>query len=222
MKERPILFSGAMVRAILDGSKTQTRRVVKYPARWAHYCAMRDLMDGGIDDPPWPHCLGENGRYNKLPCPYGKPGDRLWVRETWRTDEIYDEFSPATLQEGLPIKYEVDDEATGIVAFGLGRIRQSIFMRRWMSRILLEIVSVRVERLQDISEADAVAEGVEPIGGGMFKVYQREPEFPEQVACLYASISYRQLWKSINGGESWDANPFVWVVQFKRVEGGRA
>lgn len=194
MKERPILFSAAMVRAILDGTKTQTRRIVTDES-------VITLHSDGSPAKAQPKCK------------FGQAGDRLWVRETWRTDDGCDALSPSVLDEGTPIKYEVDDDATGIVPFGWGRIRQSIFMRRWMSRITLEIVSVRVERLQDISEADAMAEGVDgncPVGH--IPSYQKSP-------CVY---HYAQLWESINGPGSWDANPFVWVVEFKRVERSEA
>jgi hypothetical protein len=223
MKSRPILFSGAMVRAILDGSKTQTRRVVKLTDS-GRVKAAGSARNWHLDDPN-----------AVLACPYGQPGDRLYVRETWG---IFDAGSK-WVENGQPLDsdtefgvvYKADDHGgkqgecywktapAGSRCWATDeKFHPSIHMPRWASRITLEIVSVRVERLQEISEEDAKAEGVEPIGGGLFQVYQRDPKFPNQVACLAATISYRQLWNSINGPGSWDTNPFVWVVEFRRVQ----
>lgn len=177
MKSRPILFSAPMVTAILDGTKTQTRRTWK-------------PRPGKFDDQP-----------HLERCPYGQPGDQFWVKETYRTDQILDNISPKHIEEGQPIKYECDDEATSIVPFGWGRIRQSIFMRKWMSRITLQITNIRVERLQDISPDDCRAEGM--------------PHGNNDIGVRYG---YGQLWNQINGPGSWDQNPYVWVVEFKRIQ----
>lgn len=190
MNERPILFSAPMVRAILDGRKTQTRRALTAKA-----IAYIDEHQG-FREPS-----------NSQVCPYGQPGDRLWVKETWRTDVILDAYAPRELAEMQPIKFEADDESTAIVAFGWGKVRQSIFMRRWMSRITLEIVSVCVERLNLISDEDALAEGVGPAD-------------PNWVGTVYDGkwrAAYRSLWEDINGEGSWAANPWVWVLEFRRV-----
>jgi hypothetical protein len=174
MKERPILFSGPMVRAILDGRKTQTRRVVK-------------LRNDSCGDPIMPNDP-------RMPCPFGGPGDRLWVKET---------HGPSA--GGMV--YRADG---GTACPDGGKWRPSIFMPRWASRITLEVTGVRVERLQDISQADAMAEGVTQ---GVYRgltgsiVATCEDQVVE---------GYRELWQSINGPGSWDANPWVWVVEFKR------
>jgi len=185
MKERPILMSAPMVRAILAGTKTQTRRVAKGEAlRWL----VRDgFTPGFVADPG-----------NRL-CPYGQPGDRLWVREShwWFKDEhdpVTGYFPPPLTIED--VEYRADGEKPGRAW------RPSIHMPRWASRITLEVTSVRVERLQDISEADAISEGIPT------------SDVSPPDACRFA---YRLLWESINGPGSWDANPFVWVVSFRRI-----
>lgn len=212
MKERPILFSGAMVRAILDGSKTQTRRVVKGldPDRLAE--TMTPAQHARIQR-ELPEAFG--ARYF---CPFGQPGDRLWVRETW---------SPTAL-DGV-YQYRASGGLPGTTW------KPSIHMPRKACRIELEIVSVRVERLQDISEADADAEGCErldserydrdmtlcPTCGGtrLHRALAPSGGVIEDVDCLgcdtYAK-RYRHLWESINGADSWHANPWVWVIEFKR------
>jgi len=208
MKERPILFSAPMVRAILAGTKTQTRRTVK----------PQTLLRRPITDAGFGFLVG--GRDYR--SSYGQPGDRLWVKETWRTDFILDSYAPRELAETQPIKFDADGESTGIVAFEWGKVRQSIFMRRWMSRITLEIVSVRVERLNEISEADARAEGIEEVpdnspfcGKPGWRDYSGDGLLPFDYDKPQAS--YRTLWESINGPGSWAANPWVWVVEFRRV-----
>lgn len=237
-KERPILFSGPMVRSILAGEKTQTRRVVKQ-AR------------GRV----WPYGDGEWATYGEevhvdvFACPYGKPGDRLWVRETWA------EHHPVGIQPGrfsmagragIPgpprVAYRVIYRADGdpIRVWHCGGFpyrtvdgpsdeidarhpsvcsefpgwRPSIHMPRWASRILLEVTDVRVERVQDISEADCYSEGL-PIPGP----YQ--PGTREAVEVVLPA--FRDLWDSINAkrGQGWDVNPWVWVVEFKRLEAPR-
>lgn len=164
MKERPIIFSGPMVRALLAGTKTQTRRICKLEVR------------AGMPEPEWASLL--------KCCPYGQPGLKLWVRETFR--------------ECNGTEKRIDYRATTDVPNPNANWRPSIFMPRAASRITLEIMSVRVERLRDISEADAMAEGV-----GI------------QCESPMAVMEYSLLWESINGAGSWDANPWVWVVSFK-------
>lgn len=153
IKERPILFSAPMVRAILEGRKTVTRRVCKpQPSANAHTtCASGTPMGAW-----W-----ETGK-DIIRCPYGKPGDRLWVRETWAADAQVDAVAPGDLSQSEPIHYAADGAArqTGCAMIKPGKGRPSIHMPRWVSRILLEITAMRVERLQDISEEQAVAEGL--------------------------------------------------------------
>jgi hypothetical protein len=208
MKERPILFSAPMVRAILDGRKTQTRRIVKsHPTRQLYH--LERLPSGEWRDEEV--SLGV--------CPYGQPGDRLWVKETWYTDAP-DEYRPTELSEAWNTVEYVADDGPDVVR--CRKLRPSIFMRRWMSRITLEITAVRVERLQDISSDDARAEGIEVAkfasdpGVQAYRDYAQKYYDPFE---WYSSAvdSYRSLWESINGDGSWSANPFVWVLEFKRV-----
>lgn len=209
MKERPILFNAPMVRAILDGRKTQTRRIVKG-------CGLDWLNDGFT-----PEFVAD---YQNRLCPYGIPGDRLWVRETWQgpliDEELEEEFrqSPDYFKKPSFCAYRATDTLDAINADGeeLGW-RPSIHMPRWASRILLEIVSVRVERFQDISDSgpqnDCTAEGV-------FHCGMAVPTYEEWHGDGFNSSEkwmYKKLWESINGAGSWVTNPWVWVVEFKRV-----
>ena len=204
MKERPILFSGEMVQAILDGRKTQTRRVIKPQPKL--YSAMHRfntfIQWKDIDAKEIFAVI-----FIASHCPYGQPGgDRLWVRETWAelcaTDELSGEVDLAYKATGWP------DGEFGPDRNGKGW-RPAIFMPRWASRITLEVTGVRVERLQDISYEDAEAEGA-PIEGGSIVQNRR--------------IGFEHLWDSINAkrGYGWDANPWVWVIKFRRVESGTA
>lgn len=212
-KERPILFSAPMVRALLDGTKTQTRRI----------CRAAQLRDDGTehrDADGWP--LYDDSKVSEeefvMPPPYGKPGDRLWVREAFRLTDTFDADSPNRVAERCldagyskpwaPLQFEADYDQRNWMNVGTptfptmspkaGKLRPGIHQPRWASRIDLEVTGVRVERLQDISDADALAEGV-----------AGHPDGPWH--------AYRSLWTLINGAGSWDANPWVWVVEFRRV-----
>jgi hypothetical protein len=178
VKERPILFSGPMVRAILQGRKTQTRRIVKgQPALWLNDSVMGQFIS--TDD----HLISM--------CPYGKPGDRLWVRETH-------------CKYGGGFIYRADYGNLTPISDGVGGPwKPSIHMPRAASRITLEIVSVRAELLHEITESDAIAEGCQCAG---------------VPASLTNRGAFAKLWESINGPESWAANPWVWVVEFRRCE----
>ena len=229
MIERPILFSGEMVRAILDGWKKQTRRVVK-PQPEAVHDGEPYWFIGGYRAwnyrPPSAVPLRAGG--NPLPCPYGQPGDRLWVRETWKPHcegPISPEFPLGTC-----VKYQADGACvkpeTWSVEEGFWceareettRWRPSIHMPRWASRLTLEIERVRVERVQAITEADAAAEAV-TIGKirqsagypAPWRGYMRDENQVE---------AFNRLWDSINAkrGFGWAVNPWVWAITFKRVE----
>ncbi|WP_368755168.1 hypothetical protein [Klebsiella oxytoca] len=202
MKERGMIFNGKMVRAILDGRKTQTRRTVK---PLPDEDGLAKVING-----PWVDTSERNYR-----CPFGDVGDRIWVRETWAEAgasapdlKLY----RANYPEHVPSHYENVPPANEI------RWTPSIHMPRWASRILLEIIDVRVERLNAISEHDAQAEGVAKLRGGFWQHYQ--PGWTQHQ--LSARGSFVTLWKSIYGEESWNSNPWVWVIEFKRVEGGAA
>lgn len=235
MKERPILFNTAMVKAILEGRKTQTRRVLKAqppltdkkimplytmePEPKVTEVTMHEVIDNGM---PFPSSIS---RHN---CPYGKIGDQLWVRETWSTVNLYGEIALAYKADGEVIrvvenesfqdedglinyddprleKYSFAPWADDLLEGKEGNWKPSIHMPRWASRFLLEITNIRVERLNEISELDCLKEGV----GSPILRDCKKPKF-------------MQLWESINGLDSWAANPWVWVVEFKVIQGGES
>lgn len=210
MKERPIPFSAPMVHAILAGTKTQTRRMVK-PVGDDDGFVLQDYGRGW-----WPY-RSDDGESpmkgdNEIPhaCPYGQPGERLWVREAWAAPHAFDHLPPRLIEPGTRITYASDPDGIG----GL-RGRPGMFMPRWASRIALEVTGVRVERLQDISEADAVAEGLEQVQPGRWRIYGPHTDGADMD--VSPRVSYRSLWESINGDGSWDENPWVWVVEFRRI-----
>ncbi|EDR6078695.1 hypothetical protein A8D40_002951 [Salmonella enterica subsp. enterica serovar Barranquilla] len=194
MSERGMIFNAEMVNAILSGRKTQTRRPIKWKQTRFTEIAERD--DGSL----WPWAEDcERGGDIWFACPFGEVGDCIWVRETWAEAgasapdlKLYRANYPAH----VPTHYENVPPAEDV------RWTPSINMPRWASRITLEITDVRVERLNSITESDAEAEGVTDTGFGDLLV-----------------DGFRYLWKSIYGDDSWQANPWVWVIEFKRVEG---
>ncbi|PLD29615.1 morphogenetic protein [Klebsiella pneumoniae] len=204
MTERGMIFNGEMVRALLDGRKTQTRRPVKFPV---HDKNLGCELAGN-------ELAGELSAGNYLNSAFGKPGDRIWVRETWAEAgasapdlKLY----RANYPEHVPSIYENVPPAEEI------RWTPSIHMPRWASRILLEITDVRVERLNAISQEDAQAEGMELAG---WRPTYSDPDSGGEVMTPYDNFA--ELWSSIYGDESWKANPWVWVISFGRVEGGAA
>jgi len=214
-RERPILFNGDMVRAILEGRKTMTRRVMKHqPGEVTAVGRPLFFQDG------------DTGRRVSPKCPYGQPGDRLWVRETWmnlKGTGVSGSPDPKFNPKQIPVAYRAECTAEGEDAridMGL-KWRPSIYMPRWASRINLEITGVRVERLQGISEEDAKAEGIEPVGGpasvSPWRNYRIGKDGEMSLHCSAPSRSFMTLWESINGPGSWDANPWVWVVEFRRL-----
>ena len=212
VKERPVLFSGPMVRAILDGRKTQTRRVIDRMTGFKVNQFDRSNTPGY----DW-HFRCQRGLWQDMDhaevlsrCPYGQSGDRLWCRETFAT--AHD--NPCIDNAGTV--YRATDPDWGLME-GF-RWKPSIFMPRWASRITLEITDVRVERLHDIDNDGCVAEGISASGKAV-----RMPDGSYAQAGRYESKAstvrqlFSELWTEINGPNSWAANPFVWVIEFKKV-----
>lgn len=200
MKERPILMSAPMVRAILDGRKTQTRRISK-----CHEGGGRRYFDDHERTSP---------RLDFSRHSYGAPGDRLWVKETWRPGWSYGGEYPTVQYRSTETAHIGDKDSPVMETEGIfggaphaiingGKWKSPIFMPRWASRILLEVTAVRVERLKSITVSDAMAEG-----------YDGSIDDP-----LDPSIKwYSALWEQINGAGSWDENPWVWVIEFRRID----
>jgi hypothetical protein len=233
IKERPILFSAPMVRAILDGRKTVTRRAVKVQPR-----SRADIGRYGKGQP-----FIRNPDVTKLnpECPFGKPGEWLWVRETWYCDHSEVMSGPYLKPNDLDISEARDDGTLVYAADGLTPYeadqpvwKPSIHMPRWASRILLEITDVRVERLQDISDEQAQAEGIIPVPKtteGSHQFWRNYHLSGDGTFCVRTpKESFESLWCHVAGGSfpkgaaayqasphSWNANPWVWVVEFKRV-----
>ena len=214
MKTRPILFSAPMVHAILDGTKTQTRRIVR--GAGGSVAVTKDVIGTQPNDLWWIAGAEAGGSSSFVRCPYGLPGDHLWVRETWAllTGNGHRLVYRA---DGEPI---TNDPQTGKrVPVDPMRWTPSIFMRRHQSRITLEITSVRVERLQAITEEDARAEGIHEFrlpNGSIFGVQGVRGDDVGSTAVE----AYATLWDQINASRApWSSNPWVWVVSFKRLEG---
>ncbi|ROU13713.1 hypothetical protein EB837_12365 [Kluyvera ascorbata] len=241
MKERGMIFNGEMVRAILEGRKTQTRRIMTIQPEHSEM-GLRRVIDSknGRDDGKYfwsqSDACGLKARSKVFGCPHGSIGDRVWVRETWSqlgnedgcaidwNDELVKGGGPEAARiyrascEQKPGNYglwSIPDDAfwkphTDNMEFE-GAWRPSIHMPRWASRILLEITDVRVERLNDISDEDAKAEGIAKSHKYPDTYLTPKGDFAD------ADIAFQRLWESIYGEESWAANPWVWVIEFKRV-----
>lgn len=228
MKERPILFNGEMVRAILSGRKTQTRR--ERGLEWTNM-SMPDMWDIVVmQDDGALFTLDDGGiaRETFIKCPYGKIGDRLWVREAWEV-LVVDHHDVAIGYAATPeITKNIDREMlTSEQDEQIARFEKksgfvpSIHMPRWASRITLEITNVRVERLQDISEDDAKAEGLRYHSlynewGGVEKHPCSRPECPQWRWYETPVEAFKNLWDSIN--QNWQQNPWVWVIEFKVIK----
>jgi hypothetical protein len=224
MKERPVLMRAPMVRALLNGTKTQTRRVAK-PVK--HHDLGNLYTHGALVLEHEPSHVIERA------CPYGRLGDKLWVRETFYCDsafypdgvgvncrwrEVDGERVPIPVDEQRvemleSMYYRANGEPEWEGAEGPTPWRPSIHMPRWASRITLEITEVRVQRLQDISEEDARAEGVERF----LDTFYSGLEPRGKNAHASARGAYGSLWEHINGAGSWDANPWVWAISFLRI-----
>lgn len=222
IKERPILFNAPMVRAILDGRKTQTRRIIKNvdPENFP-YCGTFDEVNGFpvitfADD------TGDSVTSRIFAsCKFGKPGDRLWVRETFSYHEIPEGepfYYPADrLRECVDHDYGFHYWADGQPEFSnWSKPKPSIHMPRSASRILLEVTNVRVERLNEISEEDAMAEGIN-IPAPHVGIDSAGGSIESETISWAPSDYYKELWESINGKGSWNLNPWVWVVEFKEI-----
>lgn len=241
MKERPILFSAPMVRAILEGRKTQTRRVMKPqpPSIEAVRALYGDYHLKNIHQPDVWSVMGSvwavrqllgtecrEGRLGEWRCPYGAPGDRLWVREAWQAihvsidpetgygDDVYEaEAIPKDSQHGYwSVAYRATDAQADYHKDDRGFVwRPGIHMPRWASRITLEVANVRVERVHAIAPDDVTAEGITEEDARCDGECGATP-------CSMLVPAFKGLWHEINGQESWDANPWVWVVEFKRIQ----
>lgn len=214
MTERPILFSGAMVRALLAGTKTQTRRVVKpQPTGFVGGPGVTNSDGSPAPLVPIDEYFGPCGR--EIVCPYGQTGDHLWVREAFM-HEPADYCWEASVS--IPCRPAVTTYRADFPNSQPGEgWKPSIHMPRALSRITLEITGVRVERLQAISESDCWAEGIEEVMHDFDEASQCD--MAKRLGCCIedAKPLYAQLWESINGPGSWEANPWVWVVEFRRL-----
>lgn len=215
MTERPILFSAEMVRAILAGRKTQTRRKMKVQPYADSIVTVKHyhptVIDRHGDMQPGPEIFGAlwgNGEYG-LRCPYGAPGDLLWVREGFAVQpELWaDNRGPQPIHytADLVVGFAGEPDTRQIEDY---RSKPSIHMPRWASRITLRITDVRVERVQDITEDDARAEGVAPVG------WIDETD----VGMSSYREGFARLWNRINGSGAWEANPWVWALSFEMVK----
>lgn len=211
MKERPILFSAPMVRAILAGTKTQTRRMVKPQP-------LPELRDATVDQlgAHWVKRLSDDvSLESHVRCPYGAAGGKLWVRETIERGPLL--FRMGEMRDTAI--YAADGAETKLDTWPWQRdVLPSIHCPRGLSRITLEVTDVRVERLQDITERDVMAEGIEQVDGALDDAEIVRLAKASKLMLEDARASFAALWESINGAGSWVANPWVWVVSFRRVE----
>ncbi|EEA4684444.1 hypothetical protein DKF87_16755 [Salmonella enterica subsp. enterica serovar Newport] len=203
-----------MVRAILEGRKTQTRRVlatyqdaVKFCPEWDVNGKQIFIVLGEKDH------TGMNPVITAIPCPFGQPGDRVWVRETFRVHSRATDVATLVYRASVRNSWTEQTHRVPVAVCNKPATPEkwtpSIHMPRWASRITLEITDVRVERLRDLSEEDAKSEGIIPSAGGVLPGWEYR-------------INFRDLWMDIYGTDNWEANPWVWVIEFKRVEGGAA
>lgn len=238
MKERPILFSGPMVRALIDGRKTQTRRVVNFP-KWAD--AAGGVEFSGLNDGPAALCSA-TGCFADLTCRYGAAGDRLWVRETWRkkpyTRDRHQPHPDVMYRADIRHEGNLNQKHLARALDEAGQWTPAIHMFRWASRINLEVTGLRVERLKSIAREDAIAEGATErplprgellantgwscdwsrVGQSSKFAHNGKTLAERDIAMGTPYGAYANLWSEINGADSWAANPWVWVIEFKQVK----
>ena len=222
MRARPLVMSGEMVRATLDGRKTQTRRVIKdmtdhYFHRWGDTCALFSAFKSGL-------------RLTAVRCPYGQPGDLLYVREAWHAHKLDDNLLPAELSPSSPSRIWWHADESRDNADYIGKVRPSIHMPRWASRLTLTITGIRVERVQEISREDSIAEGIQRdtsafMQGGWWDYGGARLANGDPANITTNPVrSFEGLWDEINGKRrpgkpdlSWKANPWVWVITFRPI-----
>ncbi|BAK75774.1 hypothetical protein NH8B_0942 [Pseudogulbenkiania sp. NH8B] len=205
MKELPISFNAPMVRAILAGAKTQTRRIIK-PQPDHRTTRVSICRDQWMGNGPSGNGAGTAQWDPRRKSPFAV-GDRLWVRQTWRLPGIFNAPTVCTFARSL-VRHALDNGNKGASQY-----HRAMLMPRWASRILLEVVSVRAERLQDISDADAIAEGI-----GLNESAAGVPSTNPSGETLPVATFRRGVWEPIYGAEGWEANPWVWVVEFRRID----
>ena len=217
MSSKPILFSAEMVRAILDGKKTQTRRAIVPQIEWKEESIYQRRKSGTIDEFTFLEFIKK--------CKYGQIGDLLWVRETWKCEELYPSGLDGVRFAADGAFIEIENTIPASNAWGEanrpgGKWRPSIFMPRWASRINLEITGVCIDRVQYISREAAKAEGVSNIWIWDGERYAKHPEHFRRALLNPYVANYSVLWDEINAerGFGWDMNPWVWVIEFKRIE----
>lgn len=230
MKERSILLTTEMVRSILADQKTQARWVINPQPKQKSCAAMGPNEHRDHAQFYYETMSGSGGHRietDRIKCPYGQPGDRLWVRETTIRVEEHGYVGPvyvasdngqAMLDHGLA---PAPDDAVEVEPYDL-RLRPSALMPRSMARIILEVTSVRAERLNDISSEDALAEGIEVVGGATstcpYRNYRLGQAGEMAMHCSCPERSFMSLWESLYGADAWSSNPWVWVVAFRRLE----
>ncbi|EPP3317131.1 hypothetical protein ACT9D3_003910 [Salmonella enterica subsp. diarizonae serovar 50:r:z] len=218
MKERGMIFNAEMVNAILSGRKTQTRRIMKVQPGTPEFGLRRIIESSKANENGmyfWSQddACGIKARSKPFLFPYGEVGDRIWVRETFRVHSRATDVATLVYRASVRNSWTEQTHRVPVAVCNKPSTPEkwtpSIHMPRWASRILLEITDVRVERLRDLSEEDAKSEGITPSAGGVLPGWEYR-------------INFRDLWMDIYGTDNWEANPWVWVIEFKRVEGGAA
>lgn len=211
-REIRIQLSAPMVRATLDDTKTVTRRTVKGEIPNGAVGAVLEPQSAGAR-PAWRWLDAAGNRLGKpFRCPYGMAGDHLYGVEAWRASLAFELTKPSEITPDTPVRYHAGGGS--LPEFNAGKLRPGMFMPRWASRILLEVVDVRVERLKDITREQAIAEGIQRVGNRW-----RHYAFPteDSEAWEFPQNSFASLWESLNGEGSWESNPWVFAISFRRL-----